>query len=91
MRIETVAHFGRHIKAELRTALELATPPEFNGTSCTEPTCDRRYHLEWDHVNPRANGGPTSYENLRPRCWPHHQENPERDRKAGLLQGRDPP
>jgi hypothetical protein len=69
VRINTVAHLGRHIKAELRTALELGTCPEFNGISCSEAGCDRRYHLEWDHVNPRANRGSTSYENLKPRCW----------------------
>jgi hypothetical protein len=91
VQIETVAHFGRHIKAELRTALELGAPPEFNGITCSEAACDRRYHLEFDHVNPMANGGPTSYENLQPRCGPHHQEKTQRDQEAGLLQGRDPP
>jgi hypothetical protein len=32
-----------------------------------------------------ANKGPTSYGNLRPRCWPHHREKAEQDRKAGVL------
>jgi hypothetical protein len=86
-RIETVVHFGRHIKAELRTALELGAVPDFDGVSCVEVGCDRRFHLEWDHVDPRANYGPTSYENLKPRCYPHHQEKTARDRKAGLLRG----
>jgi hypothetical protein len=94
-RIDTVVHYGRHIKAELRTALELGVVPDFDGVSCTEPECDRRYHLEWDHVDPSANWGPTSYDNLKPRCYPHHQEKTARDRKAGLLGGRrhgpDPP
>ena len=85
--IHTVAHLGRRIPAELRTALELGGPPEFEGTSCTEAGCGRRYGLEWDHVDPRANGGPTSFVNLVPRCWPHHREKTERDRRAGLLQG----
>ena len=93
VRIDTVAHLGRHLKAELRTALELGAPPDFDGVSCLQ--CDRRYGLQWDHVDPRANRGPTSYDNLQPLCWPHHQEKTERDRKAGLLggdgQGRDPP
>jgi hypothetical protein len=91
VRIDTVAHFGRHIPAELRTALSLGAPPDFDGVSCSEAGCDRRYHLEWDHVNPVANGGLTSLENLKPRCWPHHQEKTERDRKAGLLGNRDRP
>jgi uncharacterized protein DUF222/HNH endonuclease len=88
VRIDTVVHFGRHVKAELRTALELGAPPDFDGVSCVQ--CDRRHGLQWDHVDPRANRGPTSYENLQPLCWPHHQEKTERDRTAGLL-GRAPP
>lgn len=95
VRIDTVAHYGRHIKAELRTALELGAAPYFDGVSCIEAGCDRQYYLERDHVNPRANRGPTSYENLQFRCWPHHREKTARDRKAGLLrgsrQGPDPP
>jgi len=94
-RIETVVHYGRHISAEVRTALELGPVPDFDGVTCTEANCDRRYHLEWDHVDPSANWGPTSYDNLKPRCYPHHQEKTARDRKAGLLRGRgrgpDPP
>ena len=86
--IDTVAHLGRHIPAELRTALELGPVPDFEGTSCVEAGCGRRYGLEWDHVDPRANGGPTSFVNLVPRCWPHHREKTERDRLAGLLAGR---
>jgi hypothetical protein len=87
VRIDTVAHFGRHIPAELRTALELGAPPGLDGVSCAEAGCERRYHLEWDHVNPVANGGETSFDNLKPRCWPHHRDKTERDRAAGLLNG----
>ncbi|MDQ4097213.1 MAG: HNH endonuclease [Actinomycetota bacterium] len=89
VRIETVAHFGRHIPAELRTALELGPPPAFDGVVCVEEACGRQYGLEWDHVDPVANGGATSYENLQARCWPHHRAKTERDRRAGLL--RAPP
>ena len=32
-----------------------------------------------------ANDGPTSYENLKPRCPPHHRKKTEADRLAGLL------
>ena len=87
--VHTVAHFGRHIQAELRTALELGSPPGFDGVSCAEAGCERRYHLEWDHVDPVANGGATSFDNLKPRCWPHHRQKTERDRAAGLLYRRD--
>jgi hypothetical protein len=88
--IHTVAHFGRHRPAHLQTALMLGAPPEFEGVTCAENGCDRRYGLEWDHVDPRANGGETSRANLKPECKPHHSDKTERDRKAGLL-GRSPP
>ena len=83
--IHTIAHFGRRYPAVLRTALTLGAPSEFEGPVCSDPGCDRRYHLERDHIDPCANGGETSYENLTPRCWPHHRTKTERDRKAGLL------
>jgi hypothetical protein len=83
--ITTIAHFGRHINAKLRTALNLGDPPLFDGARCAEDGCDRRYHLEWDHANPVANSGMTSLENLEPRCHPCHQEKTRRDREAGLL------
>jgi hypothetical protein len=38
-------------------------------------------------VNPVANGGETSFDNLKARCWPHHRQKTERDRAAGLLGG----
>ena len=86
--IATVCHLGRHIGAELRTALEVGAPPHFDGVTCSEPGCGRRYGLEWDHEDPVANQGPTSYENLKkPKCWPHHREKTEQDRRAGLLDG----
>jgi 5-methylcytosine-specific restriction endonuclease McrA len=88
--IHTVAHFGRHIPAELRTALQLGPPPDFDGVTCVEAGCGRRYGLEWDHVDPVANGGATSYDNLKARCWPHHHDKTEEDRKSGLL-GPPPP
>jgi hypothetical protein len=66
--IRTVAHFGRHINAELRTALALGRPPDFEGVVCAEAGCGRRYGLEWDHVEPRAHDGPTSYDNLVALC-----------------------
>jgi hypothetical protein len=86
--IHTIAHFGRRYPAVLRTALMLGAPPQFEGPICSEPGCDRRYHLEWDHIDPCAHGGETSYDNLATRCWPHHRTKTERDGKAGLLRGK---
>jgi hypothetical protein len=88
--ISTVAHFGRHIPAELRTALELGPPPDFDGVSCTEPGCGRRYGLEWDHIDPVAHNGPTSYENIQAVCRRHHWQKTEQDRQAGLFQPEPP-
>lgn len=95
VRIETVKHFGRHINAELRTALDLGPPPGFDGTVCANG-CGRRHHLQWDHRDPVAHRGPTSYDNLQPLCWDCHAHKTEVDREAGLLtrtgaRGDDPP
>ncbi len=83
--VHTVAHFGRHRPATLQTALDLGAAPTFEGVTCTD--CDRKYHLEWDHVDPCAHGGATSLANLTPRCPPCHHAKTERDRKRGLLRG----
>jgi hypothetical protein len=84
-RIDTIAHFGRRSSAVLRTALMLGTPPGFPGVTCSHPSCDRSYGLERDHIDPVANGGPTSFDNLGWLCKPHHRAKTQRDRKAGLL------
>jgi len=83
--LHTIAHFGRRYPAVLRTALMLGAPPAFEGPICSEPACDRRHHLETDHIDPCANGGKTTYKNLASPCWPHHRDKTERDRQAGLL------
>ncbi len=81
--ITHVAHYGRHLPAELRTALELGRPPGFDGAACSAPGCGRRYGLEWDHVVPFSANGPTSYDNLQALCYHHHQQNTEADRRRG--------
>jgi hypothetical protein len=83
VRIESVAHFGRHIPAHLRTALELGAPPGFEGKACVD--CGRPFGLEMDHFDPVANGGLTAHDNLDWRCTPCHWAKTERDRAAGLL------
>lgn len=82
--IKKVRHFGRHIKAEVRTALELGEPPELNGAVCVEEGCGRRTGLQWDHVDPVANRGPTSYKNVKPMCGPDHDKKTAADRARGL-------
>jgi hypothetical protein len=92
--IQKVAHHGRRRPVELQTALDLGAPPLFEGVECGKPGCHRTYGLQWDHIDPCANGGRTSLANFQALCTPDHAEKTERDRKAGLLngsgRGRDP-
>jgi len=84
--IDTIAHYGRRWPALLRTALDLGAPPDFNGTVCAAPGCDRRYHLQDDHIDPVANGGMTTYANRQARPGTTHDpgsSEPGRRRGAG--------
>jgi len=83
--ILAVKHWGRYRKSELQTALDLGAAPTFDGAVCEEHGCHRRYHLQWDHKNPVANGGPTSRDNLQGLCAHDHTKKTEHDRKAGKL------
>ena len=65
--ITTVAHLGRHIPAELRTALVVS------GRECDVDGCHNRGYLEIDHSHPVAKGGLTSWSNLRWLCYLHHK------------------
>jgi hypothetical protein len=65
--ITTVAHFGRHIPAELRTALVVS------GRECDVERCHNRGYLEIDHSHPVGKGGITSWQNLRWLCYLHHK------------------
>lgn len=88
--IRVVKHFrpDRYRQAELQTALDMGSPPDFEGAACAD--CGSRHHLEWDHLDPVSNGGPTEYANLQPRCWKDHTRKTEADRQNGLL-GPTPP
>jgi hypothetical protein len=66
--IATVAHFGRHIPAELQTAMIVG------GRECDVEKCHARGYLERDHSEvDYAKGGPTAYWNLAWLCYLHHQ------------------
>ena len=88
--IRTITHLGRHIPAQLRTALELGPPPDFDGVRCA-CGCGKRHRLQWDHIDPVANGGATCRENLQPLSARDHRDKTRRDRAAGLLSGGRPP
>jgi len=64
--IKTVAHMGRHIPAPLRTAVEE------RDRVCQVPNCDMSIGLEIDHIEPFAEGGAASFENLVRLCKRHH-------------------
>ena len=83
-KIDTIKHFGRHINAELRTALELGPAPEFLGQRCG-CGCGKQYKIQIDHVDPLAHGGATQSTNLNPLTAKEHTEKTRRDRRAGLL------
>ena len=79
---------GRYVPAELRTALELGSPPELDGTRCSG--CGRRFRLQWDHVQPVCAGGVTSYANQDAKCWECHGRKCDEERAAGLYRKRPP-
>ncbi|MGZ4799235.1 MAG: hypothetical protein ACXVJW_18340 [Acidimicrobiia bacterium] len=65
--ITAVAHFGRHIPAELRTAMTVS------GRECTIDGCSGREYLELDHCEiDHAKRGPTAWWNLIWLCSIHH-------------------
>jgi len=74
--IRTVAHLGRHVPAEVQTALLVS------GRECDVDGCNSRGYLERDHVHDHAKGGPTSFANLGWLCYLHH-----RLKSAGWLLG----
>ncbi len=78
--ILTVAHFGRHIPAELQTALIV------NGRECKVEGCYNRGYLERDHAHDHAKGGATSLENVDWLCGREH-----RLKSAGWILGHPHP
>jgi hypothetical protein len=85
--IKKVKHFGRFIKAELRTALELGPAPALDGSACVD--CGGRHGLQDDHLRALANGGATTRDNLGKRCRPDHRDKTEQDRRQGNWGARD--
>jgi hypothetical protein len=78
--ITTVAHFGRHIPAQLRTAMIVG------GRECTAAGCHNRGYLELDHDQDHAKGGPAAWWNLDWYCSIDH----ERKTRGWKLGPRDP-
>lgn len=82
--IAKVKRFGtRRRPADLQAALDARSVVRDGDVACVD--CGNTLGLEWDHDDPAANHGPTSSDNLDPRCRPDHRHKTERDREAGLL------
>ena len=64
--VRAVAHRSRYIPAKLRSALEARDPV------CCVPGCEVSRFLEIDHIDPIAEGGLTTFENLARLCSFHH-------------------
>ena len=73
----------RSVPVEVKVALELGAPLDFDGIKCVD--CGNRFRCERDHVEPRNAGGATSTNNLEWRCNPCHEAKTARDRRAGKL------
>jgi hypothetical protein len=62
------ASMRRHVPDFLKLALTVREP------ECAVPGCNQTLGLELDHVEPFAEGGPTSAGNLAPLCHFHHAQ-----------------
>lgn len=78
--LRQLKRWSRDIPVEVRVALELGEGPDFDGVACVD--CGNRFRTEIDHVLPRCAGGPTSTQNLKPRCWSCHQAKTTADLKT---------
>ncbi|MDZ7678749.1 MAG: HNH endonuclease [Acidimicrobiales bacterium] len=67
--ITALATITRSLKDDLRLAVLAA-----NDLTCGVATCDNTRFLEIDHEWEYHQGGPTSYDNLRPLCSFHHRQ-----------------
>jgi hypothetical protein len=68
--LRQMRRWTRHIPTEIKLALNLGSPPDFDGRRCVD--CTNRLRLEHDHDHPYVDGGPTSLRNLPDRCHPCH-------------------
>ena len=64
--IVAISRLDRYISPALRAALEERDP------TCVVPGCDKRDHLEIDHIILFTQGGPTALDNLARLCRQHH-------------------
>jgi hypothetical protein len=83
--VRRVKHFGRRVPAAVRTALRTEAMLRDGEVRCAVPGCDRTAGVQWHHVEPHARGGPTSIDNLEPRCPHDHRREHAAQRRPGRL------
>ena len=81
--LRNIRRWTRNVPVEVRLALALGAPPDYDGLKCAD--CGNRFRNQRDHVEPHSQFGPASVDNLEPRCWRCHQVKTNRDRRAGKL------
>ena len=86
--LRNIRRWTRNTPVEVRLALQLGDPPEFDGIRCTR--CGNRFRPQFDHRHPHVAGGEASNENLDPLCYHCHVDKTDEDRKTGKLKPPDP-
>jgi hypothetical protein len=94
-RVVAVTRYGRRPSAAVKDALVVDAVLAHGQVVCCEDGCDRT-DIEWDHTLPYTDGGPTTTDNLEPRCRGHHRaktttENRDRARTRRTTPIRRPP
>jgi hypothetical protein len=56
--LRNIRRWTRNIPIEVRLALELGDPPDFDGVRCVD--CGKRFRNQNDHVEPHCGGNPAS-------------------------------
>jgi hypothetical protein len=87
--LRQMRRWTRHIPTEIKLALNLGSPPDFDGRRCVD--CGNRFRIEHDHDHPHADGGPTSLANLPDRCHPATSAKPKPTANADDSPRRDQP
>ena len=82
-----IRRWTRNIPTDVKSALRLGKPPDFEGPKCVD--CGNRLRIELDHRQPHAAGGPASTDNLDPRCEPCHDKKTVADRKPASSNPRE--
>jgi hypothetical protein len=86
--LRQMKRWTRNIPVEVRLALELGAPPDFDGLRCQ--VCGNRFRTEIDHLEPHCRSGPASTGNLEPKCHLCHEVKTEEDRRDGKFGSADP-